>query len=239
MSIRVLDLFSGIGGMTLGLEAAGPFRAVGFCESDRFCQRVLGKHWPGVPIYPDARTMRHDGDVDIITSGDPCQQDSIANAGRDGDSMWPHALRQIERHRPVYVLRENVLGNVTTGTAERVERDLVSNGYRVRTYVIPADAVGAAHQRLRTWTLAYSDRAGSQECNDAAQPSRPKGWQHSCHLGPTGLRWLATESPVLRTVDDVPNGLDRIKALGNSVVPEIPYRFGLAIMAQRKAASSR
>lgn len=227
--MNVLGLFSGIGGFELGLERAGMHIAA-MCEIDPFCRRVLRKHWPDAELFNDARTLEYHGTVDVIVSGDPCQRDSRANASRDGESMWPHTFRQIRRHRPLFVLRENVLGNIDTGTLERVEGDLAGAGYAVRTYDIPASAVGAAHDRPRTWTLAHADRAGRQERHHASQPGSPQGWQHSMHVGPHGLYWLGSEPPVLRRADDVPNRVDRIGRLGNAVIPVIAEIFGRAIM---------
>ena len=230
--IKVLDLFSGIGGFSLGLERAGPFRTVAFCEQDPYCQAVLKKHWPNVSIYDDVRTLNFEGGggVDVITSGDPCQRDSRANANRDGESMWPWTFKQVQRHRPVYLIRENVLGNIDTGTLEQVESDLEREGYAVRSYIINAAAIGAAHDRPRTWTLAYSDRAGRKKRDHAPQPSAPEQRVYPVLTGPDGLCWMGTEPPVLRRADDVPRRVDRIRSLGNSVVPPIVEQFGRAII---------
>jgi len=170
------------------------------------------------------------GGVDVITSGDPCQRDSRANANRDGESMWPWTFKQVQRHRPVYLIRENVLGNIDTGTLEQVESDLEREGYAVRSYIINAAAIGAAHDRPRTWTLAYSDRAGRKKRDYAAQPSTPQQRQYPVLTGPDGLCWMGAEPPVLRRVDDVPRRVDRIRSLGNSVVPPIVEQFGRAII---------
>ena len=170
------------------------------------------------------------GGVDVITSGDPCQRDSRANAQRDGGSMWPWTLRQIRQHRPVYVIRENVLGNIDTGTLEQVEGDLVREGYEVRSYIINAAAIGAAHDRPRTWTLAYSDRAGRKKRDHAPQPGAPEQRVYPVLTGPDGLCWMGTEPPVLRRADDVPRRVDRIRSLGNSVVPPIVTEIGRAII---------
>jgi len=228
--LKHLDLFSGIGGFSLGLERTGGFKTVAFCEIDPFCQKILKKHWPEVPLYDDVRTISYTGRVDIITSGDPCQRDSRANAKRDGASMWKYSFEQVKKHRPFFVLRENVLGNVDTGTALQVEGDLASAGYTVRTYVISASAVGAAHNRPRTWTMAHSNGARCEKLDNASQPGKARQWVDPVLTGPDGLCWVGSESPVLRRVDDVPQRLDRIRALGNSVVPSIPELFGRAIM---------
>lgn len=228
--LKVLDLFSGIGGFSLGLERTGGFETVAFCEIDPFCQKVLKKHWPDVPVYDDVRTLDYDGSVDVICSGDPCQRDSRANRHRDGESMWKYTFSHIARLRPLYVVRENVFGNVETGTLERVESDLGSEGYKVRSYLIPAGAVGAAHDRYRTWTLAYSMRSGRKELHDAAIPGEKTQRKHTLSSGSDGIFWMGSEPPVLRRIDDVPYRVDRIKSLGNAVVPEIPEIIGNAIL---------
>lgn len=230
MRLQVLDLFSGIGGFSLGLERTGGFETSAFCEINPFCRAVLAKHWPGVPIHQDVKDMEHDGPVHVITSGDPCQRDSRANAQRDGASLWPYAFAQVRRHKPLFVLRENVSGNIDTGTLERVESDLRSEGYRVRSYLIHASALGAAHDRPRTWTLAHTDSAGCEEFDHAAVTGSPEEWEHTLHAGPHGLYWMGSESPVLRRADDVPHRLDRIRALGNTVDPRIPEMFGRAML---------
>ena len=113
--IRTLDLFSGIGGFSLGLERAGPFRTVAFCEQDTYAQRVLKKHWPEVPIYDDVRTIDTDGlgRIDLICGGFPCQPWSVAGQQRgaeDDRDLWPSMVALIEDLRPQWVIGENVRG---------------------------------------------------------------------------------------------------------------------------------
>ena len=95
--LKVLDLFSGIGGFSLGLERTGGFETVAFCEIEGFCQKVLNKHWPDVPIYEDVRNIDYDGTVDVICGGFPCQDISIAGkgAGIEGEKsgLWKDRLR--------------------------------------------------------------------------------------------------------------------------------------------------
>lgn len=222
--MKHLDLFSGIGGFALAAQAAG-IETVCFCEKDKFCQQVLQKHWPEIPIISDIEELNYEGNIDIITSGDPCQRDSRANAKRNGASMWPFSFKQIKKHKPIWVLRENVAGNIETGTLEQVERDLKSEGYHVRTYDIPALSFGAQHHRPRTWTVAYADGARLKERHDATKSSQKKPWQHTLHAGKNGIYWLGTQPPVLRRIDDVPNRVDRVRALGNAIVPEIALQF--------------
>ena len=120
--LKVLDLFSGIGGFSLGLERTGGFETVAFCEIDPFCQKVLKKHWPDVPIYNDVRTLNYDGAVDVITGGFPCQPFSTAGKRGGGDDsryLWPAMFSLIEKHRPSWVIGENVAGLINMGFQDR------------------------------------------------------------------------------------------------------------------------
>lgn len=119
--LKVLDLFSGIGGFSLGLERTGGFETVAFCEIDPFCRKVLAKHWPGVPIYEDVKGLRHDGPIDVVCGGFPCQPFSHAGkrGGVDDDRyLWPAMLEVIEAHRPAWVIGENVAGLTSMGVAD-------------------------------------------------------------------------------------------------------------------------
>jgi hypothetical protein len=147
-----LDLFSGIGGFSLASGWAN-YTTIGFCEVDPFCRRVLAKHWPGVPIHGDIRTLTGEivsgwaggRPVDLITGGFPCQPVSVAGKrmGKEDDRyLWPEMLRVIAGIRPHRVLGENVAGIVTMGL-DAVLSDLESLGYTCRPVVIPAAAVGA------------------------------------------------------------------------------------------------
>ena len=156
--LRVLDLFSGIGGFSLGLERAGGFETVAFCEIDKFCQQVLAKHWPGVPIYDDVKKLNGGefrGAVDVICGGFPCQPFSFAGKrGGAGDdrALWPEFARLIREIKPRWVLGENVPGIVTMGL-DVVLSDLERLGYATEAFIIPACAVDAPHRRDRVWII--------------------------------------------------------------------------------------
>lgn len=156
-----LNLFSGIGGFSLGLEATGGFRTVGFCEIEPFCQKVLRKHWPDTPIYEDVRSLNHEGTVDIITGGYPCQPFSTAGK-RKGESdprhLWPAMFELIGKHRPRWVIGENVAGHISMGLDE-VLADLEREAYEAIPFVIPACAVGAPHIRERIWIIAWDTKS--------------------------------------------------------------------------------
>jgi DNA (cytosine-5)-methyltransferase 1 len=160
--MNVLDLFSGIGGFSLGLERAG-MRTVAFCEIEPFCRAVLRKHWPNVPIYEDVRSLTAerlaaDGiAVDVICGGFPCQDISLAGkgAGIEGErsGLWKEYARIIGELRPKYVIVENVAALLGRGL-DVVLGDLAALGYDAEWHCIPASAVGAPHRRDRLWIVA-------------------------------------------------------------------------------------
>lgn len=158
--LKVLDLFSGIGGFSLGLERAG-FETVAFCEIEKYPRRVLKKHWPDVPIFEDVRTLdgkQFRGTVELICGGFPCQPFSFAGKRRgkeDNRHLWPEMLRLIREIKPAFVIGENVAGFIRMALDD-VLFDLESEGYTCQTFVIPACAVGAVHRRDRVWIVASS-----------------------------------------------------------------------------------
>lgn len=163
----MLSLFSGIGGLDLAAEWAG-MHTVAFCERDKYCQKVLAKHWPGVPIFDDVTTLKGEqvGTVDVITGGYPCQPFSVAGKRRgeaDERYLWPEFLRLVRELRPAWVVGENVAGHVTKGL-DTVCNDLEGEGYAVQAFVFPASAVGANHQRERCFVVAHADHNGAQDC---------------------------------------------------------------------------
>lgn len=434
--LKVLDLFSGIGGFSLGLERTGGFETVAFCEIDPFCQKVLKKHWPNVyihddvrtlgdnlweriaqnallnqlcaetggnttcaknatmniktdeetktakdieniitdgllknenqllsimagsafaaespntlflqsitnsimeilkerntkerfgsspskedcqaiikyyaitairqrrsadnalmsliEIYNDVRTLEYDGPVDVITGGYPCQPFSVAGnrKGKDDDRhLWPAMFSLVKKHRPTWVIGENVAGHINMGLDD-VLADLESAEYSVRTFVIPACAVNAPHRRDRVWTVGYAEYNGlpsAKKCREFNQtiPNNSKGQKSPCKpsgasgskydedvADSTGVRqsrsgksiqprssaqarkreaditiaisqprvW-SIEPDVGRVAHGVPNRMDRLKSLGNAVVPQIPEMIGYAIlMAHPTTAGER
>ena len=174
--MNVLDLFSGIGGFSLGLERAG-MKTVAFCEIEPYCRAVLKKHWPDVPIYDDVRTLtserlRADGitDIDVICGGFPCQDISAAGkqAGIDGgrSGLWGELARIIGDVRPRYAIVENVSALLSGDSGRwfgRVLGDLAAIGYDAEWHCIPASAVGAPHRRDRVWIISYASSAGRRK----------------------------------------------------------------------------
>ena len=175
--LNVLDLFSGIGGFSLGLESAGPFRTIAFCEREPFCQAVLRKHWPDVPIFDDVRTIPTDGlgRIDIIVGGFPCQPWSHAGEQRgaeDDRDLWPEMASLIEKLQPRWVIGENVRGFVSQPMGlERSLSDLESLGYGAVPFIIGACSVDAPHRRDRVWIIAHAD---SHSEPDGAVNARPR-----------------------------------------------------------------
>ena len=169
--LKILDLFSGIGGFSLGLEATGGFETVAFCDIDPYCRSVLKKHWPNVPIFEDIRKLKGTdiGTVDIITGGYPCQPFSVAGKQKgveDKRHLWPEYFRLIKECRPTWVIGENVSGHIKLGL-DSVLEDLESEGYATRTFSISASSIGANHQRERIWIVANSDSSGSESSQPA------------------------------------------------------------------------
>jgi|7_EtaG_2_1085326.scaffolds.fasta_scaffold02439_7 DNA (cytosine-5)-methyltransferase 1 len=170
--MNVLDLFSGIGGFSVGLERAG-FKTIAFCEIDKYCQEVLKQHWKGVKIYKDVKEvtkqkLKEDGieSPAIITGGVPCQPFSVAGRKKgtaDSRYLWPEMFRIIKDFKTPWVIIENVRGLISIQDGmvfERVCTDLESQNYQVQTFNIPAAGVGAPHKRERVWVVGYSEHNG-------------------------------------------------------------------------------
>jgi DNA (cytosine-5)-methyltransferase 1 len=251
--MRVLDLFSGIGGFSIGLERAG-MRTVAFCEIDPYCRKVLARHWPGVPCHDDVTTLtvgQLPAGIDVICGGFPCQDISHAGKGAgitgERSGLWKEYARIIGEVRPRYVIVENVAALLSRGLAD-VLGDLAAIGYDAEWHCIPASAVGAPHRRDRIWIVAYPGGSGSQGSLFGSQPgdqaalvvagcgeaiSDPNATRYGERLRwaiGDGNRW-EPEPDVGRVADGVPARVDRLKALGNAVVPQIPELIGRAIMA--------
>ena len=271
--LKVLDLFSGIGGFSLGLERTGGFETVAFCEIEEYPRRILAKHWPDVPIYEDVKELTHErleadglGRIDIICGGYPCQPFSHAGERRgakDDRHLWPEVKRLMATIRPSWGLFENVAGHISMGLDE-VLSDLEAEGYTGFPIVVPACAVDAPHRRDRVWIIAHNDRKqrGTDEGEPNAETNRRhdtsgvcavvadadnKGPQRRQKTGDFGSKrkrrdelterrcysqgstWLS-EPNVGRVAYGIPKRVDRLKGLGNAVVPQIPEIIGNAIL---------
>ena len=207
--MKVLDLFSGIGGFSLGLESTGHFRTVAFCEIDKFCKLILDKHWKGTKVYDDIKTItkkqfEEDGTEfpDIITGGFPCQPFSVAGKQQgtsDSRHLWPEMFRVIKEFAPRWVIGENVKGltNIQDGVVfETVCSDLEGEGYEVRTFNIPAAGVQAPHRRERIWIVAHAKRfnerksiRGSDETQNRIQEEHRQNDSTTRESSRTGSVW--------------------------------------------------
>lgn len=165
--LKVLDLFSGIGGFSLGLHSTGIFDTIKFVEFDEFCQKVLKKNYPNVPIEGDIKNVKgKEFEADVIVGGFPCQPFSVAGKqkGRDDNRyLWPEMFRLIKEIKPEFVIGENVQGlvNLQNGMVLRqVQDDLEGEGFEVQCFLIPASGIGAWHQRFRVWIVGHSKHNG-------------------------------------------------------------------------------
>lgn len=283
--LRVLDLFSGIGGFSLGLERTGGFETVAFCEIEPFPRKVLAKHWPNVPCYEDVRTLTADRlsadgiAVDVITGGFPCQDISTAGwqAGLSDETrsgLWSHIRRLVGVLRPDWVIVENV-ANLLSGPSERpgawfgrVLGDLAEIGYDAEWHSIPASNLGAHHKRDRIWVIANpcQKSAGRLSIREAAEVAlsscsreivagaagerqprsgksiQPIGAAANAHRETSltlamrlGQTW-ASEPRMGRVAYGIPNGVERLAACGNAVIPQIPELIGYAILEAERAS---
>jgi DNA (cytosine-5)-methyltransferase 1 len=288
--MKVFDIFSGIGGFSIGLEAAS-MQTVAFCEINPFCQQILKKHWPSVPIFSDITVIDKEDlkalpRIDVIAGGFPCQDISVAGkqkgiaAKRSG--LWKEFARLINEIRPKYAIIENV-ANLRSKGLISVLQDLWEIGYNAEWHCIPASAFDAPHRRDRIWIIAHPacigqiglsvgkeaaesklgggsedvsdpDKQGLQGCRGFKETSqicaqeqvsmyrRSRGikqWGKELlevprlkddRLNPDWVEWLMGY-PISWT--DGGSRMQRLMALGNSVVPLIPEFLGEAIINQQ------
>jgi len=225
-----LDLFSGIGGFALAARWAG-YQTIAFCEQDRFCQRVLERHWPEVPCVEDVHDLDgkdYEG-VTLLTGGFPCQPFSHAGKrrGKDDDrAIGGEMVRIISEARPAWVLGENVSGFETMGLDDMLS-DLESLGYACQTFIIPACALNAPHRRDRVWIIAHAKSEGGERGEAGVKglaPQLEEGLLGRSGAGGGRGNW-ATEPDVGRVAHGIPNRVDRLKGLGNAIVPQVAYEF--------------
>jgi DNA (cytosine-5)-methyltransferase 1 len=245
--LKVLDLFSGIGGFSLGLERTGGFETVAFCEIEPFCQKVLNKHWPKVPIYDDVTKLTGsrlaaDGitGIDIITGGFPCQDISTSGSGEglagERSGLWSEIARLVSEIRPKFAIVENS-PNLLSGDRGRwfgkVLGDLAEVGFDAEWDIIGARDIGAPHKRERIWITAYPFSFGQ---------SKPRGYLNALSAAPEAYREADSlighvQGSMLPYVCKRHDGvssklvLGGLKGLGNAVVPQIPELLGHAILS--------
>jgi len=240
--MRVLDLFSGIGGFSLGLVRTGGFKTVAFCEIDPFCRRVLAKHWPDVPIYHDvqdltATQLEADGiSVDVICGGFPCQDISRAGhgAGLSGQrsGLWREFARLIGELRPALALVENVSALLERGM-DIVCGDLADCGYDAEWSLVSACSVGAPHMRQRVFIVAYPNGFDGrvQLRNTTPRQDWPLQAFDGFASSRVGFRSrLENPSALYRGAYGLPFRMERNRAIGNSIVPAVSELIGRAIL---------
>lgn len=244
--LKVLDLFSGIGGFSLGLERSGGFETAAFCELDPAARRVLARHWPNTPCFTDIRTLTRENineSIDVICGGFPCQDISVAgtrngNAGLDGErsGLWFEYLRLINEIRPKFAIIENVSALRSRGL-EEVLRGLTAIGYDAEWHCIAASNLGAHHQRDRVWIVAHPTGSGMegvwaerlQESRSLVEPFLPyRSGDGQWEVEPDLRRSAYGFST--RLDGRVNSWGDRLKQCGNAVVPQIPEMIGRAIV---------
>jgi DNA (cytosine-5)-methyltransferase 1 len=224
--VNVLDLFSGIGGFSLGLERAG-MRTVAFCEIDPFCRAVLRKHWSDVPCYDDVRTLPAIP-ADLVCGGPPCTATSIAAAiwgKQTGATLWPAMHAVIERTRPQWIIVEQPAG--TGEWSATVKNDLAQAGYHSARLQRSARDCGAPHERRRLFIVANAVR---ERCETVAWLTDPSAIDPGAWPAPPGGTWRTAGTGNHRMDDGISAWVDRLRSLGNAIVPQIATIIGNAII---------
>jgi len=246
MSLKVLDLFSGIGGFSLGLENTNKFKTVAFCENDVDCHKVLQKHWPSVPIFNDITELTYEKikerkieKPNVIVGGFPCQDISDANIDREKtggikgkrSGLWSEFSRLIEEIQPSWTIIENVASLRNKGLA-LVLQDLWKIGYNAEWHVISACSVGAIHRRERVFIVAYPHIERLQGHSERLEEFGQVCSQIQISTMRSRTRekeWLPVSQP--SGMDDgVSRRAYRLRQLGNAVVPPVVEAIGNCIL---------
>ena len=256
--LKALDLFSGIGGMSRGLDAAG-IETVAFCEQDIDCQKVLRKHWPKVQIIDDVCTLNNPRDpvlmsagIDIICGGYPCTGHSVAGGKKgfedDGSKLWAEYFRLIKEIKPKYCIIENSPNLRGTGLVDLLKA-VNEIGYNAEWSCISAYSIGAPHQRERLYIVLW--RGDISYCNPFrwwetnTQKEKAASWWWAKRLfkrSPLFKQASKIESRILQFNDGVSKEIlddnkKKINMLGNSLLPQIPELIGRAIVENEKCRS--
>ena len=246
MTLKLLDTFAGIGGFSYAAERlVGGFKTTQFIEIEPYCQKILNKHWPEVPIHDDITTFTAEPfQYDVICGGFPCQSISTAGKGEgitetSKSGLWFELIRTIRMVRPKYFVLENVSAILNNGL-DIVLRDIYETGnYECQWCCIPSSSIGACHQRDRWFLLGIStDTKGSKgneyetERGDGKtriqkvsrnrdRSENPYAWRFTEHRLNPNWRGYVSKQCLCRGDDGLRNRVDRLKALGNSVVPQV------------------
>jgi len=240
MALTVGSLFSGIGGLDLGLERAG-MKVIWQAEIDLYCNKVLKKHWPEVPNHGNIKDIKW-GTVErpnVICGGYPCQPFSTAGKRHGTDDprhLWPWVRTAISELRPDYAILENVPGHLTLG-GTAVIGDLAKIGYDAEWRVISAAGLGAPHKRNRLIIVAYPNGCklgyfNNSRSNTATNDKWPKIFvanSSSRSTSGTNSHWTL-EPNVGRVANGVSDRVDKLKGLGNAVVPQVAEYVGRLIV---------
>jgi DNA (cytosine-5)-methyltransferase 1 len=239
--LRHLDLFTGIGGFAYAARQVWgkDYEPVAFCEIDKFCQKVLKKHWPDVEIIDDIKDekVRQFRDIDLLTGGFPCQPHSLIGKRKgvkDERWLWPQMQRIIDYTRPNWVLIENVPGILSTAI-DTVHSDLERMGYIFWSFCISACTIGAEHKRERLWIIANSNSSRLPLRSETAKNKENEidfkkriGFAKFSKITLSRYNWK--NKPVMgRGVYGIPNRVDRLKTLGNAIVPQVAMVIMAAI----------
>jgi DNA (cytosine-5)-methyltransferase 1 len=237
MNLTIGSLFSGIGGLELGLERAGVGHTVWQVEQSEYCRAVLAKHWPDATRYEDVRNVgSHNlAAVDVVCGGFPCQDISQQGrrAGMDGrrSGLWREFARIVRELRPHYIVVENVARLLADGMG-RVLGDLAESGFDAEWDCIPASALGAPHERDRVFILAYDRRERSEGISawPLSRVARVPRFEDVRRFEDLAGRSDLPEPLVRRAGDGIPGGVDATNALGNAVVPQVAEVVGRVIL---------
>lgn len=238
--ITVGSCFSGIGGLELGLERTGGFKTKWQIEINDYASKVLEKHWPNVKRYRDIRDVSFPKRVDLICGGFPCQDVSLAGkrAGLGGNrsTLWSEMFRLVCEVKPRWVLAENVPGLLSSDDGRffgNILRNLASAGYYAGWDLLSASEVGAPHNRKRLFIVANTNGKGFSgfrkpyantiPCDEKTRQSIG-GFDYDYEVGFPNI------PQSIRMDDGIPNRMDRVKCLGNAVVPQVAQRIGEMIL---------
>ena len=232
--MKMGDLFAGIGGFSLAFKWVG-FDVAWQVEIDEFATKVLEKNFPKTKRYGDIRNVepKELEKVDVICGGFPCQPFSVAGKRRgieDDRYLWGEMFRIIRGVKPAWVIVENVV-NFANMAIEQTLADLESEGYETQSFIIPAVAVNAEHRRDRVWIIAHNGSERIQRCREEKVFWKYfLSWSENCGRITEERKRSHLHTPRLcRSLYGLPYGVDRVRALGNAIVPQIAYNIALAI----------